>query len=235
MLNLQAATNYDDGESFANRLRNKRFSLFEKLVRQLPKPLSVIDIGGTEEFWQQRGWIGRDDIVITALNNQGLETINENFRAVRGDATNLAGFGDSEFDVAFSNSVIEHLFSFENQCKMAEEVRRVAKAYWIQTPNYWFPFEPHFHFVGWQWLPRSLRVSIIRRRRCGWRGPCGSVDEANAVVDEVQLMTRTDIKRAFPKAAIWNEPLFGMVKSLVAYDGFGKSIEDVEKSRLPGQ
>ena len=76
------------------------------------------------------------------------------------DATNLHEFGDASFDIAFSNSVIEHLSTFENQARMAAEVRRVARAYWVQTPNFWFPIEPHFLVPAWHWLPGWLMAVL---------------------------------------------------------------------------
>jgi len=230
MLNFRAATNAYDTNSLSNRMRNRRIRLFEKLTETLPKPLNLIDIGGTEEFWQQRGWIGREDVNITAVNLLGTGTKNQNVNVEWGDATNLANYADSEFDVAFSNSVIEHLYNYKNQCKMAAEVQRVATAYWVQTPNFWFPFEPHFHILGWQWMPRAVRVGVIRRRQCGWRGPCSNVEDARAAVDEVRLMTKAELRRAFLGAEIWNERMFGMVKSMVAYGGFGTTVENAEKA-----
>lgn len=85
------------------------------------------------------------------------EQRHEDVQPLAGDATDLREFGDSSFDVVFSNSVIEHLFTFENQRRMAREVQRVGKAFWVQTPNFWFPMEPHFHVPGWQWMPRDTR------------------------------------------------------------------------------
>lgn len=65
---------------------------------------------------------------------------------MKGDATNLSQYSDKSFDIVFSNSVIEHLYTKENQISMAKEVNRVGKNYFIQTPNYWFPIEPHWVF-----------------------------------------------------------------------------------------
>ncbi len=223
MLDLRRAADVTMAGSLANRMRNRRFRVFETLVDTIQRPLHILDIGGTESFWEQRGWADSDDVKITVLNLHGGPSRFKNIDLVAGDATNLSQYADREFDVAFSNSVIEHLFTFEKQKKMASEVRRVANAYWIQTPNYWFPIEPHFHVLGWQYLPRKLRVFIIMRRRCGWRGPYNKITEAYRAVEEVRLMTRAELRELFPGATIWDERLFGLVKSIVAYDGFSES------------
>jgi hypothetical protein len=63
-------------------------------------------------------------------------------------------FDDNAFDVAYSNSVIEHVRTWENQVRFAAEIRRVAPRYYVQTPNAAFPIEPHVMGLGIQWLPK---------------------------------------------------------------------------------
>lgn len=227
MYSLKAAADVENPHSLSNRMRNKRFTLFDAFIRELPKPLRLIDIGGTEMFWERRGWAGRTDIDITAINRESSVPRYSNLRTLSGDATDLSDYGNKEFDVAFSNSVIEHLFTRENQARMAAEVDRIAKAYWVQTPDFWFPIEPHFHVPGWQWLPRNTRVALIQRRRCGWRGPCPDLELARAAVDEVRLMTVSEMRNLFSGGEIWQERFCGLSKSIVAYSGFGRTIEDV--------
>jgi hypothetical protein len=226
MLDLRKQADVHDPASLSNSMRNRRFRIFEHLFDRFPKPVRLIDVGGTLDFWTNRGWVGRDDVAITAVNIGGEEQTVDNITVVRGDATNMHQFADRSFDIAFSNSVIEHLFTLENQVKMASEVARVARAHWVQTPNFWFPIEPHFHFIGWQWLPRAARVALLRRRRCGWRGPCPDPEKARAFVEEVRLMTRGELRRAFPGSEIWREKYRGLTKSFVVYAGFGTTIDD---------
>lgn len=114
-----------------------------------------------------------------------------------GDATAL-DHPDRSFDLAFSNSVIEHLFTWENQQRMADEVRRVARAYWVQTPNYWFPVEPHYLIPGWQWLPLGARERMLRGAR------------------EIRLLRRGELARLFPDASLLPERVGGLVKSWTA-------------------
>src|SRR5215218_6841567 len=171
-LDLRTLANGSDSGSFSNRMRTRRFELFERLVAPMPRPLRILDIGGTNEFWEQRGWAERDDVEIVTANLEAEEQLHENIHPVVADATDLSRYDDGSFDITFSNSVIEHLFTYEAQAAMAREVQRVGRAYWVQTPNYWFPVEPHFLVPGWQWLPEPARIALIRKRRLGWRGPC---------------------------------------------------------------
>jgi hypothetical protein len=207
-------------DSFANRLRAKRFRQFETLIAPLPKPLRVLDVGGENAFWENRGWAGRADIQIFSLNLVPEQQRHENIKPIAGDATDLSQFSNRSFDVAFSNSVVEHLFTFENQRRMASEIQRVGKAYWVQTPNFWFPMEPHFHIPGWQWMPLHLRIAMIQRWRCGWRGPCPDPVQARKLVEELRLLSKHELETIFPGATLVPERFGGLVKSWTVIGGF---------------
>jgi hypothetical protein len=207
-------------DSFSNRMRSQRFRLFERLVADVPRPVRILDIGGTNAFWEQRGWADRADAEITLVNLFAEPQEHANIVSAVGDATNLAEYEDKSFDVAFSNSVIEHLFTADAQRAMAAEVQRVARAYWVQTPNFWFPMEPHFLFPAWHWLPLGLRVAIIRRRAVGWRGPCGDPAAARELVREIRLMRRRELEQLFPGSTVVSERWNGFTKSFVVHGGF---------------
>jgi hypothetical protein len=209
-------------DSLSNQFRARRFQLFEKLVESMPKPIEIIDFGGTVNFWKQRNWAGREGINITLVNLNPQPQEFSNITPIVGDATNLSQFPDNHFDIAFSNSVIEHLFDLPNQIAMGREMQRVARAYWLQTPNFWFPMEPHFQIVGWQWLPEAVRIQIIRRWSCGWRGRTKDPVKAREIVREVRLMTKAELKRAFNDGQFVAEKFFGLTKSWMVFGGFPK-------------
>ena len=186
------------------------------LSYQLDRPVRILDIGGTNAFWEQRGWAGREGVRLVLVNLELEPRVYPNIDARVGDATDLSEFPDGAFDVVFSNSVIEHLESFERQAAMAAEVRRLASRYWVQTPNFWFPVEPHFLTPGWHWLPTRLRIALLRRRRWGWRGPCPDPERAKALVSEIRLMRRNELQELFPDAILREERIGPLVKSFVA-------------------
>lgn len=206
--------------SVSNRMRERRFELFADLVDAVPRPLRIVDVGGTPDFWEHRGWAGRDDVEITLVNRVERSSTHPNLHPVVADATDLHDFANGSFDVAFSNSVIEHLFTAAAQRAMAREMTRVGRAYWVQTPSFWFPLEPHFLVPGWQWLPESARVAVIRRRACGWRGPCPDPEDARRTVREIRLLSGAALRRMFPGATIHRERVGPLTKSFVAYGGF---------------
>jgi hypothetical protein len=206
--------------SFSNSRRNRRFEAFSRLIDRLLReragPIRILDIGGTNVFWEQRGWAGRTDVEIVLVNLTTEKQRYENIEPRVGDATDLSELPDRSFDVVFSNSVIEHLETFERQAAMAAEVRRLAPLYWVQTPNFWFPIEPHFLTPAWHWLPVSVRIALLRRRRWGWRGPCPDRDSAGALVREIRLMRARDLRRLFPDATLKLERIGPLTKSFVA-------------------
>jgi len=223
---IRLADNDANPGSFSNRLRAKRFQLFAAMASGMPRPLRILDVGGENSFWEMRGWAGLGDVHLTILNIIEQQKRNANITPVIGDATNLQEFADGSFDIVFSNSVIEHLFTLENQARMASEVCRVGKAYWVQTPNYWFPMEPHFLVPGWQWMPFNARVALLQRWKCGWRGPCSDRVRAQELVKEIRLIKAKELRQLFPAAKLIPERFGGMVKSWIAVGGFPPSITE---------
>jgi ubiquinone/menaquinone biosynthesis C-methylase UbiE len=83
---------------------------------------------------------------ITLLNPELSESAPSNFTAFVGDGRSMPQFEDHQFDIVFSNSTIEHVGSIDDQRAMAREIVRVGRKYYVQTPNRYFPIEPHFVF-----------------------------------------------------------------------------------------
>src|SRR4051794_26601789 len=206
--------------SFSNRNRTRRFEAFAKVVdgiqQDRPGAVRILDIGGTNLFWENRGWAGREDVEIVLVNLEAEDRKHANITPLAGDATDLRQFADGSFDIVFSNSVIEHLQTYDRQAAMAAEVRRLAPVYWVQTPNFWFPIEPHFLTPGWHYLPVAVRVALLRRRRWGWRGPLREAAKAEEAVREIRLMRGSELTRMFPEATLQRERIGPFVKSFVA-------------------
>lgn len=201
--------------SLADRLRQKRFRIFLSLIQDLPRPLKIIDLGGTGHFWERMGFIGKPGITITLLNLK-LPTINHlGFTAVLGDARDLKQFGDQEFDIAFSNSVIEHVGTFEDQKKMAGEMLRVAKKMFLQTPNHYFPLDPHFLFPFFQFFPLWLQVKLLANFNLGWYNKVPDREKAHKICRSIRLLKKSELKRLFPGATFHEEKFFGLVKSFI--------------------
>ena len=124
-------------------------------------------------------------------------------RFVQADATALP-FDDGAFDIAHSNSVIEHIVDPDARRRFASELRRVGRRYFVQTPNRWFPVEPHSLLPLIHWLPRALGERL-------WRfGVSGDP------FDQTRLLGPGELARLFPDARIVRERLGPLTKSIVA-------------------
>jgi len=135
---------------------------------------------------------------------------------VMGDVRDLSQFADRQFDLCFSNSLIEHLGSFSEQQQCAAEIRRVAKGYFVQTPYRYFPLEPHFQVPFWVQLPLRLRVAMHRRFDLGWMQKQPDPQMALAEVEQMQLLTVREMRQLFPDGDVKKEKVGGFVKSLIA-------------------
>jgi SAM-dependent methyltransferase len=207
-------------DSLANRLRRKRFSLFLQLVSPLTRPVRILDVGGTPGFWTAMGVHANTGFDITVLNMRVLESCSPHIRCVIGDACSMKEYSNNSFDVVFSNSVIEHLETWEAQKAMASEVMRISSRYFVQTPNRYFPIEPHFLFPFWQFFPYELRVWIIMRFSVGWYGRILDHDRARKEVASIKLLSCTELKELFPHSKIHKEFFLGLTKSMIAYGGW---------------
>lgn len=216
---LRALADNRNPTSLAARIRRKRFTLFESLISHVPKPLRILDVGGTQKFWEVMGFPGAERIEITILNVATQPVSLPNFTAVAGDARDLQ-FADASFDVVFSNSVIEHVGGHEDQCRMAREVKRVGARYFLQTPNRHFPIEPHFLFPYFQFLPVPARVWLLQHFRLGWRSRIRDAGKARASVESVRLLSKAELIALFPDASLFEEKMVGLTKSFVVYAGW---------------
>jgi hypothetical protein len=132
-------------------------------------------------------------------------------------------FEDGEFDIVFCSSVIEHVTGpkdevgnirstavFEAQAAVhqrnfAEEVRRIGRGYFVQTPYKHFPIESHTIAPGFVvLLPRSIQLWLWK-----WWPFYNHVPDFN-------LLTVRDMQQCFPDAEIHRESVLGLTKSIMA-------------------
>lgn len=201
-------------------MRKKRHAFFVELLRSIPPPVKILDVGGTELYWKAMGFPESNRYEIVLLNLEQQEITLKYIKSIKGNATRMNEIGDLSFDVVFSNSVIEHVGDFEAQRSMACEVARISKRYFIQTPNYWFPMEPHFLVPGYQWLPVALRIWLIRHFNLGWYSKVEDMEQARDLVNHTRLLTKKKFQSLFPGANLYEEKIFGITKSFIVYGGW---------------
>lgn len=177
----------------------------------------IIDIGGTEVYWRiASDHVDDPRIDIDLINLEALPTTRPNFTSIKADACDLRNFGDMSYDVVHSNSLIEHVGNWEAMSRLAQNIRRLAPAYFVQTPYFWFPIEPHFRVPLFHWMPESLRYRMILRRDMGFMSKAASVSDAVRSVQSAALLDLVQFSTLFPDAEIIRERVLGLTKSLMA-------------------
>lgn len=174
----------------------------------------ILDVGGSDFNW--RLCESRPRVTLLNLDRAASdETLPPRFTRVTASGTELP-HRDDAFDIAFSNSVIEHLGSYESQWRFATQLRRVGRRLWVQTPARWFPFEPHLLTPFIHYLPGRLQSRLLRRFTIwGWLAK-PSPEQVQRFVRDTRLLTHREMQSLFPDCEIRRERFLGLTKSYVA-------------------
>lgn len=203
--------------------RRRKLKLFNRIMMPTEN-MKILDVGAQVDpsgadrlqFIDFYPWKNR----ISAINlaPEYISLINQFYPeidAVIGDACEMP-WPDKYFDVVFSNAVIEHLGSFEKQRKMAAEITRVGKCWFVSTPNRWFPFEFHMRlpFVTWLpgnaylWIGRIFTYNPVKRRYTFGRHRT-----------DLRLMTARELNDCFPDSKIIKQRVTFMAETLIVIGG----------------
>jgi hypothetical protein len=215
--------NYESEKSAAFKLRKKRAERIKSLIKECHKKyreVNIIDIGGTKTYWKiiPTDFLTEHKVHISIVNLPSNKPIPEKdniFSFHVGDGCNLIKFADNSFHIAHSNSVIEHVGDESKRIMFANEIKRVAETYYLQTPNYWFPIEPHFVTPFFHWLPLQIRTKMLLHFDLGWFKKAKTYDEARRAVESCYLLTKKELKALFPEATLYKEKVAFFNKSLI--------------------
>lgn len=165
---------------------------------------TILDVGGEPDMWSI---IGRTEGVTLINIRVPYET--RGFKFVEGSGCDMP-FADRSFDLAFSNSAIEHVGSEQNQFKFAAEMLRVGKRVFCQTPCRLFPIDPHLGAFFLHWLPASwLKPGFLRYFTLNgliWK---------RAYEYDVTWISKKKLKQMFPGCQVKTEWFLLMPKSFV--------------------
>ncbi len=210
----------------SNRFRHRRNAALRDLIvrcRRRGKTLTILDVGGRLSYWRRVGFdfLQAHDVRITLANISerefepldGAPPIFDNLTANGCDLP----FDDLAFDLCHSNSVIEHVGGWRDFTAFARETRRVAASYFVQTPSFWFPVDPHFWALPfYHWLPGPVRAGLLRLLPLASSGRATDFGHAYAMVDSSRLLTRGQMAVLFPDATLRAERVVGLAKSYTA-------------------
>jgi 2-polyprenyl-3-methyl-5-hydroxy-6-metoxy-1,4-benzoquinol methylase len=177
----------------------------------------IVDLGGTPAYWAGFDCELRSrNVSITIVNLLMQAATSSRISCIIGDATDLSYFESNSFDIVHSNSVIEHVGDWRRMQALASEATRLAPAYFVQTPNFWFPLDLHSRTPFFHWLPVWLRIKLLMRRRCGFYPRARTVEEALSHIHDADCLTRSQMQKLFAGANIERERFLGMTKSWIA-------------------
>lgn len=203
--------------------RARKLDLFHKIMRPTSR-MKLLDVGAqihpdnneVRQLIDIYPW--KDNISVVNISAEHIATIKRYYpqiEAVVGDACELP-WPDKSFDVVYSNAVIEHLGSFEKQKRMAAEIMRVGKRWFVTTPNRWFPFEFHMRLplVTWLFGDSYLRIgNIISYNHLRGRYMIG------VKRNDLRLMSAGELRKCFPGSNIIKQRVTFMAETLIAVGG----------------
>ncbi|ANY19416.1 Methyltransferase domain protein [Tsuneonella dongtanensis] len=196
-------------QAMQQRFRSRRFALVESMIERMLSEraeVRVLDVGGRARYWHLLRHDLRNRVHITILNFdeelafQAAHAVAElHCEQATGDGCSMPQYGDGEFDFVHSNSVIEHVGGYARMQDFAAEIRRVGRAYYVQTPNFWFPIDPHTAFPLLHWMPDPVRLFAFTRFRIGLARKV-DFESAGRRIDGTRMIGRGTMKALFPDA-----------------------------------
>jgi hypothetical protein len=223
---LRFLAGYDDPKSLGFRFRKRRIIPLIDLIESFSLKeggVTILDLGGTERYWDIVGvdWLKSRNVHIVLVNLPGTSSnpIHEDvFTSVEGDALDFET--DLSFSIVHSNSVIEHVGDWGRMVSFSKQVKKLSSCYFVQTPSYRFPVEPHCMTLFFHWLPKPIRVWLVEKFNLGHWKKASSTEEAVDIVESARLLDRRMFQALFGDAQITTERFMGFPKSYIATRGF---------------
>lgn len=203
---------HDVMRPFLSYFRKKRMKYFQMHFR-VNEDTSIIDVGGSEFNWNFLNT--KPNILLVNIEIPSNVVTNENITYEYGDGTSLK-YGDHIFDIAYSNSVIEHLETYERQIKFANEILRVGKRVFVQTPAKEFFVEPHLITPFVHWLPTEIQAKLMRNFTIWGIITRPTQEYIDNFLSERRLLTYKEFAELFEDCEIIKEKFLFMTKSYIA-------------------
>lgn len=203
--------------------RKQKLELFYNLLSPDENTI-ILDVGAEVSPEMDRGlqlidrYQWKSNISAINLSEEHICKIRNTYPEINacvGNACNLP-YPDKSFDVVYSNAVIEHVGNYENQRKMASEIMRVGKSWFVATPNRWYPFEFHLRLPlvtwlpwhGYRWFSRIISYNHVKKRYVS------GLDRR-----DLRLLSAAELSNLFPDSAIIKSRVTFMAETLCVLGG----------------
>jgi len=200
--------------------RKRKVEQFSELMKPSETD-KILDVGGEVESSSCKScqfidaFPHKENISVVNISTVHIEAIAKQYPEVDarvGDACNLP-WPDDYFDVVYSNAVIEHVGGYERQKKMASEVMRVGRKWFVTTPNRWYPFEFHMRLPFVTWLPFHVYMKF---GRIIWYNHVSKRYVFGRKRDDFRLMTAHELEMCFSGSRIIKQRVTFMPETLIA-------------------
>jgi len=190
--------------------REQKHRLFLRLLRPTPK-MRILNVGASgtsiglpeqlESFYEHR-----EQIIGGGISLADVQDYRQSFPHVPGvvfDGCALP-FADQSFDIVYCNAVLEHLPNQELLRRFAAEVQRVGRGWFVTTPNFWYPFDPHYHLPFVQLLPEAKQRRLV-------------TSLGKTPYSHLHLLTRKQLRKLFPAGKVVGCRVTLYPETLIAY------------------
>jgi len=216
-------------KSLRSKLRKKRIRHLVNFIsfiiaKEKLKTIQICDIGGTYRFWLIFPFEKFNGInfEITLVNlEKTMKSEQEKYRKLInksnirfieeiGNGCDMSHKEDNSYHLLHSNSVIEHVGGWSNIKKFVAESKRIGKRHFVQTPNYWFPIEPHYFLPLVHFFPRPIHTRLIMHFKKR------NFDRATSNFEENRMLSKREFKYLYPDSRIIIEWFYFLKKSFTA-------------------
>lgn len=215
---------------YSSRSRKRRATRFRRLFA-IESDTTILDLGSENGRHMADVLAGSvidsRNVYIADLNAAAVEegARRFGFTPVVIDESGRLPFPDGFFDIVHCSSVLEHVtvpkgrvwqvrsgrdfkrLSRQSQQRFADEIARVGRQFYVQTPDKWFPLESHSWLPFAGWLPRRTLLPLLRATNRFW---------VKKTAPDWNLLDARTLSRLFPGIPILRERSLGMVKSVTA-------------------
>lgn len=182
--------------------RKRKWQLFLSEMAPM-EAMTVLDVGYCErEFSPSDNFIEKHYPYPNRITALGVTPANEFakryplVRTVCYDGTRFP-FADKEFDICWSNAVLEHVGNRDRQLLFLSEIVRVSKRAFFTTPNRFFPVEVHTRTPLLHFLPKRIFDGYLVR--IGKRWATGSY---------MTLLSEGELKRLIRETGVMRYRLY---------------------------